>query len=63
MNFRFNAGEWGRLTRAERIGRCTAFAEEAQKLAETADEKLRPLYVDLTVQWPMLASALSKMDT
>jgi hypothetical protein len=63
VNFRFYAEEWGRLARAERIGCCTAFAEEAQKLAVTADEKLRPLYMDLTVQWLMLASALSKMDT
>jgi hypothetical protein len=62
MEFRFNAGEWANMTPAQRIKRCTTLAEEAQKLADQADEKFKPFYLDLTAQWFSLAREIRRAE-
>jgi hypothetical protein len=60
VNFQFNPEEWANMTPQQQINRCTILAEEAQKLAEQADEKFEPLYRDLTLKWLTLATELSR---
>jgi hypothetical protein len=61
VEFHFSAEEWSRLTPEKRLKYCTIMAEESQKLADSADEKFKPLYLDLAVQWLMLASEMGKI--
>ena len=60
MEFRFNAEEWGQMTLSQRVRRCTILAEQAQRLADQSDEKFKPLYLDLAVQWLILANEISR---
>jgi hypothetical protein len=48
------------MSRAERLKRCTTMAEQAQRLAEETGDDLKSLYLDLVVQWLMIASQISK---
>jgi hypothetical protein len=60
VNFRFDAEEWAQMTPAQRVKRCIVLANEAQKLADQAGEKFKPLYADLAAQWQMLAAEIGK---
>ncbi len=60
MEFQFNAEEWKRLTRSQRVARCQAFAAESQQLARAATAELKPMYLDLAIQWLKLAEAIEE---
>ena len=60
VDFRFNAEEWARMTPAQRIARCAVLAEEALKLADQADGKFRPKYLQLADQWLTLAREMQR---
>jgi hypothetical protein len=62
VQFRFSAEEWAQMTPKQRIDRCTTLAEEAQKLADKADGKFRPLYLELKVQWLTLGDEMRKAN-
>ena len=55
----FNAQQWDRMVPAERVNCCLALAQEAQKLADQANEKFKPLYLDMRDQWLTLASEIA----
>ena len=63
MDFRFNADEWVQMTPAQRVKRCTILAEQARALADQADEKFKPMYLDLTAQWLTLAAEISRANS
>ena len=46
MQFRFNAEEWGAMTPTQRMKRCAILGEEADKLAEGADGRFKPFYLE-----------------
>ena len=62
MEFRFNAEEWDRMTPAQRIQFCRTQAEHAQRFADQADDKFRPLYAELAAQWLRLASEIANAE-
>jgi hypothetical protein len=55
---RFDAEEWARMTPAQRVKLCSVLAEQCQKLADAADGKFRPQYLQLTTQWQTLAQEI-----
>ena len=55
----FNAEEWDRMVPLERVKCCIAMAQEAQKLADQANEKFKPFYLDLRDQWLTLATEIA----
>jgi hypothetical protein len=60
MQFQFNAGEWQRLTPEGRARRCRILAAEAETLAGGATAHLKTLYLELALQWKMLAEELER---
>ena len=50
--------EWARITVAERITRCHAFAREAYVLAEAAHPDMKTKYRAIAAQWNMLAAEM-----
>ena len=62
MEFRFNAEEWEGLAPAERVKRCRILAHEAQKLAEHSESHMRALYLQLAMQWAMLAEEMERSN-
>jgi len=56
----FEAGEWDRLTPAERIRYCGLMAEEARALAEIALPRMKEIYLKLAGQWLDLAAEISR---
>jgi len=52
--------EWGRLTAAERIALCHAYAREALQLAQAATPEMRPKYEAIAAQWTNLAAEIEK---
>jgi hypothetical protein len=60
VDFRFNAEEWDRMSRKQRIERCAVLAKEAQKLAAKADPKFKALYLELANQWLTLGAEMQK---
>jgi hypothetical protein len=58
MEFHFSAEEWNRLTPEERVEFCTMMAEEMQKIASQADDRMKALYMDLTVRWLTIATEI-----
>jgi hypothetical protein len=56
MQYRFQAEEWQRLSRFERVARCRLMAVEANKLARGAErEETKRLYMKLAREWEGLA--------
>ena len=55
----FNAEQWDRMVPAERVKCCLALAQEAQKLANQANEKFKPIYLDMRDQWLTLAQEIT----
>ena len=55
MNLTFNAEEWTRLSKEDRIRRCKAMADEARKLAATSVGTMSATYQSLAKDWENLA--------
>ena len=55
MDFQFNAEEWAKLPKEERIRRCKAMADEARKLASTCTGTMNATYHALAKDWENLA--------
>jgi hypothetical protein len=58
MEFRFNAEEWDKLTPQERIRRCRVLAREAETLANSSSSRMKALYLQLAIQWKLLAEEM-----
>ena len=56
----FSGPEWTRLTVAERVAKCHAFAREAALLAQAASSETRERYKDLAAEWNTLAAEMEK---
>jgi len=56
----FNAEAWEKLTPEERIRQCRTFASEVYKLGRGSVGRLKPLYLDLSTQWSMLADEMER---
>jgi hypothetical protein len=54
----FDVEQWKTMSPAEQVKRCIVLAEEAQKLANVADERLAALYLEIAVRWLLLAEAI-----
>ena len=59
MEFRFKADEWERLPPAERVRRCALLAGEAQTLANHTTAHMKALYLELALQWKMIAEEIT----
>lgn len=62
MELRFDAEEWARMTPAQRARRCAILAEQAQKLADAADGKFKPRYLELAAQWLALGREVAAVE-
>jgi hypothetical protein len=62
MEFRFNAEEWQALSPAERIRRCRVLASEAETLADHAAVHLKTIYLELAMQWKILAEEMKRHE-
>ena len=60
MEFRFNAEEWKTLAPAERLHRCSLWAEEALKLAASSPDHLKDGYVLIAKGWLKLAADIER---
>ena len=60
VQLRFDADEWKGMTREQRIKRCAVLAEQAQKLANDANAKFKPLYLRLADEWLTLAQEMQR---
>ena len=58
VKFRFNAEEWEQLAPAERARRCRILAAEAETLARHATVPMKALYLQLAIQWKLIAAEL-----
>jgi hypothetical protein len=56
----FSGPDWTRLTVAERIEKCHAFAREAALLAQAASPETREQYRDLAAKWNTLAAEMEE---
>jgi hypothetical protein len=54
----FDVEEWKAMSPAEQVKRCIVMAEEAQQLANVADERLGALYLEIAVLWLIVAEAI-----
>jgi hypothetical protein len=59
VEFRFNAIEWGCLKPSERIVRCRKLAGEAQTLSDGARGHTKALFLELAMQWKILAEEVA----
>jgi hypothetical protein len=50
--------DWAKLTTAERIAQCYAFAREAAQLAQAAHPDKKQHYRDLAAKWHTLAAEI-----
>ena len=50
--------DWAKLTAAERIAQCYAFAREATQLAQAAHPDKQQAYGDLAAKWNTLAAEI-----
>jgi hypothetical protein len=61
MDYRFNAGEWVKLSSAERVKRCLVMAHEASELARGAvNRDLKRGYLELAEHWQKLAQQMAQ---
>ena len=60
MDYRFNAQEWMSLSATDRARRCRLMAEEANKLAHTANGPMRDHYLSIAGDWEMLAVEIER---
>ena len=58
MEYRFNAAEWKKLTREQRVRRCRLLASEAIKLADGASQKVAEGYLTIAQEWLKLADEI-----
>ena len=58
----FSGPEWARLSVAERIAKCHAFAREAALLAQAASPETRERYRDLAAKWNTLAAEIEEAE-
>jgi hypothetical protein len=56
----FNADAWEKLTTEERIQQSRLFASETYKLGRGSVGRMKPLYLDLSTQWSMLADEMER---
>ena len=62
MELRFNAEEWESLAPAERIRRCRILGREAETLAQHSTQQMKTNYLDLAMQWKMLAEEMERHE-
>jgi hypothetical protein len=62
VEFRFNAEEWETLSRAERMKRCRILAHEAETLAEHSAADMKASYLELAMQWKILAEEMARHE-
>jgi len=60
MDFSFEADEWDALAPLQRVVRCRNLAQEAQKVGNASRGRLKTMYLDLSIQWSMLADELER---
>ena len=60
MDYSFKADEWDRLTPLQRIVRCRDLAQEAQKVGNASRGRLKTMYLDLSIQWSMVADEIER---
>ena len=58
--YRFTASEWEKFTPGERARRSRLLAAEAQELAGRVSDVLRPIYLELALQWLTLAREIER---
>ena len=57
----FDAADFLALTSPEQIRTCRRLAEEALKLANTADKDLRATYAEIAHHWMLLADEIERL--
>ena len=60
MDFVFKADEWEQLTPLQRVVRCRNLAQEAHKIGNGARGRLKTMYLDLSIQWSMVADEIER---
>ena len=60
MDFVFKADEWEELTPIQRVVRCRNLAQEAHKIGNAARGRLKTMYLDLSIQWSMVADEIER---
>jgi len=60
MDYRFKADDWERLTPLERVVLCRNLAQEAQKVGNGSRGRLKTMYLDLSIQWSMVADEIER---
>ena len=60
MDHGFGSEEWKSLPPKERARQCRILADEARILAGSASKEMKPIYLDLAVQWEKLAAEMMR---
>jgi hypothetical protein len=60
MEYRFNAQDWVKLSATDRARRCRLMAEEASKLAHSAQDSMSDNYLSLARDWENLAAEIER---